>query len=56
MGTVHAIRQDEAATLAAAAAAFQDTLDHPETRPAAPAGRTPRRFARCGPSSATAPS
>jgi integrase len=32
MGTVHAIRQDEAATLAAAAAAFLDTLDHPETR------------------------
>jgi integrase len=31
MGTVHAIRQDEAATLAAAAAAFLGTLDHPET-------------------------
>jgi integrase/recombinase XerC/integrase/recombinase XerD len=32
MGTLHAIRQDEAAALAAAAAAFLDTLDHPETR------------------------
>lgn len=32
MGTVHAIRQDEGATLAEAAAAFLDTLDHPETR------------------------
>jgi integrase len=32
MGTVHAMRQDEGATLAEAAAAFLDTLDHPETR------------------------
>lgn len=32
MGTVHAIRQGEAATLAQACAAFLATLDHPETR------------------------
>jgi integrase len=32
MGTVHAIRQAETATLAATAAAFLATLDHPESR------------------------
>jgi integrase len=32
VGTVHAIRQDETATLADAAAAFLATLDHPESR------------------------
>jgi integrase len=32
MGTVHAIRQDETATLAEAAAAFLTTLDHPESQ------------------------
>jgi integrase len=32
MGTVLAIRQDASARLAVAAAAFLDTLDHPETR------------------------
>jgi len=32
MGTVHAIRHDETATLAEAAAAFLATLDHPESR------------------------
>ena len=32
MGTVHAMRQNETATLAEAAAAFLATLDRPETR------------------------
>ena len=31
-GPLHAIRQDETATLAGAAAAFLTTLDHPESR------------------------
>lgn len=48
MGTVHAIRQDEAATLAAAAAAFLATLDHPETRGTRKAYASTLRAMRAG--------